>query len=110
MLQSRRGFLIGIGSLLTTAFVAEAQSFVRETFTPLLPQPPDVRQTLYWYLREGSDAPVMCLDASPHLPPPPTWREYLDSVCAQLGRAATFENVDPWRQHYNVELDQLAGC
>ena len=36
MLQSRRGFLIGAGAVLTTAFVAKAQSFVRETQTPLL--------------------------------------------------------------------------
>ena len=94
--------------MLTTVFVAEAQSFVRETLTPLLAQPPDVRQTLYWYLPEGSEAPMLCLDGSPHImPPPPTWREHLDGVCALLGRAATFENVDPWRRHYTVEPDQL---
>ena len=29
MLQSRRGFLIGAGSLLTTAFVEDARAFVR---------------------------------------------------------------------------------
>ena len=108
MRPSPRGFLIGLGGLLTTAFVAEAQSLVRETFTPLLAQPPDVRQTLYWYLPEGSDAPMLCLDGSPHImPPPPTWREHLDGVFSLLGRAATFENVDPWRRHYNVEPDQL---
>ena len=36
MLQSRRGFLIGAGSLLTTAFVSEATAFVRTTGKPLL--------------------------------------------------------------------------
>ena len=57
MLQSRRGFLIGLGSVLTTAFVAEAEALVRETCTPLLAQPPQVRHTLYWHLPEGSNAP-----------------------------------------------------
>lgn len=28
MLQSRRGFLIGAGSLLTTAFIKDARSFI----------------------------------------------------------------------------------
>ena len=55
MLQSRRGFLIGAGAVLTTAFVAKAQSFVRETQTPLLTPPSDVRQTLYWYIRKGDE-------------------------------------------------------
>ena len=79
-----------------------------QTFTPLLGQPPQVRHTLYWHMSEGSNAPLLCLDGSPHImPPPPTWREYLDSVCASLSRAATFENVDMWRRVYNVEPDQL---
>ena len=36
LLQSRRGFLIGAGSLLTAAFVTEAQAFVRQAAKPLL--------------------------------------------------------------------------
>jgi hypothetical protein len=31
MLQSRRGFLIGAGALLTTAFVKDARSFIHRT-------------------------------------------------------------------------------
>ena len=49
MLESRRGFLIGAGSLLTTAFVSDARSFIRRTSQPLLTSPKKVAQTLYWY-------------------------------------------------------------
>jgi len=49
MLQSRRGFLIGAGSLLTAAFVADARSFIRRTSRPLLASPTQVTQTLHWY-------------------------------------------------------------
>ena len=49
MLQSRRGFLIGAGSLLTTAFVSDARSFIRRTSQPLLASPAEVAQTMYWY-------------------------------------------------------------
>jgi hypothetical protein len=31
MLQSRRGFLIGVGAVLTTAFVKDAREFVHAT-------------------------------------------------------------------------------
>ena len=49
MLQSRRGFLIGAGSLLTSAFVAGARSFIRRTSRPLLAAPTQVAQALDWY-------------------------------------------------------------
>src|ERR1700733_3425975 len=49
MLQSRRGFLIGAGSLLTAAFVADARSFVRRTSRPLLASSTQVTQTLHLY-------------------------------------------------------------
>ena len=49
MLQSRRGFLIGAGSLLTAAFVSDARSFIRRTNQPLLASPEEVAQTMYWY-------------------------------------------------------------
>ena len=42
MLQSRRGFLIGAGSLLTTAFVKDARSFIRANGRPLLAPPKQV--------------------------------------------------------------------
>jgi len=107
MLQSRRGFLAGLGNLLTGAFIADAEAFVRETCRPLLTPPPEVRQTLYWYLPDGSDAPAMCLDASPHLPPPPTWREFLNLGFARLSNPATPENIEIWRQYYGAAPDEL---
>src|ERR1700746_3751986 len=36
MLQSRRGFLIGAGAVLTTAFVKDARSFIHRNNQPLL--------------------------------------------------------------------------
>ena len=46
MLQSRRGFLIGAGSLLTAAFVTEAQAFVRQAAKPLLAEQVEAQHTL----------------------------------------------------------------
>src|SRR5262245_6990086 len=49
MLQSRRGFLVGFGSLLTAAFIKDARSFIRTNGQPLLARPKQVAQTMYWY-------------------------------------------------------------
>ena len=49
MLQSRRDFLIGAGSLLTAAFVSDARSFIRKTNQPLLASPSQVVETMYWH-------------------------------------------------------------
>jgi hypothetical protein len=81
---SRRSFLLGIGSLVTTSFVARARAHVRESGSPLLLQPNRAEETLYLY--EGfdcSDEPwatkyrvSLGPDQYPP-PPPPTWREHL---------------------------------
>jgi hypothetical protein len=85
MLQSRRGFLSGLGGALTTAFVAEAQAFVRKGAKPLLLRQPDVQHTLYWYLPKGSEKPVLCLDASPFAAlPQPTRQEFIHGICMRL--------------------------
>jgi hypothetical protein len=49
MLQSRRGFLIGAGVVLTTAFVKDARSFIDRTSQPLLATPSQVVETMYWH-------------------------------------------------------------
>src|SRR6516162_9801972 len=49
MLQSRRGFLIGAGAVLTTAFVKDARSFIHRNSQPLLASPTQVVETMYWY-------------------------------------------------------------
>ena len=76
MLQSRRGFLIGAGSLLTTAFVKDARSFIRTNGRPLLARPAEVMQTIYWYDR-ADDGHLLTLGEWRMNPPPaPTWREF----------------------------------
>jgi hypothetical protein len=49
MLQSRRGFLIGAGSMLTAAFVKDARAFVQRNSRPLLASPSQVVQELHVY-------------------------------------------------------------
>jgi hypothetical protein len=79
MLQSRRGFLIGAGSLLTTAFVSDARSFIRRTSQPLLASPPQVDQIMYWYDVEA-DGYQLTLGEGEIVPrPAPTWREFFIS-------------------------------
>jgi hypothetical protein len=109
MLQSRRGFLIGAGAVLTTAFVKDAREFVHATGKPLLVKQPEARHTLYWYLPKGSNAPLLCLDGSPFVvPPPPTWGEFLRGVCTRLyARQARPEDIEGWRRYYDVEPNQL---
>ena len=109
MLQSRRGFLIGAGSLLTAAFVDEAQAFVRQAAKPLLAEQVEAQHTLYWYLPKGSNAPLLCLDGSPFIvPPPPPWRDFLQDMCRRLyARQCRPEHIEGWRRYYDVELDQL---
>ena len=53
MLQSRRGFLIGAGALLTMAFVSDARAFIRRKEAPLLAAPPRTAHTLYWDWPDG---------------------------------------------------------
>jgi hypothetical protein len=106
---SRRGFLIGAGAMLTTAFVKDAREFVHTTGKPLLVRQSEVRHTLYWYLPKDSNAPLLCLEGSPFIvPPPPTWGEFLRDVCTRLyARQARPEDIDGWRRYYDVEPDQL---
>jgi hypothetical protein len=80
MLLSRRGFLIGAGSLLTTAFVKDARSFIRTTGRPLLAPPAQALQTLYWYDGAVDDSYLLSLGEwmDPH-PPAPTWRAFFIS-------------------------------
>ena len=98
---TRRGFFIGVGSLLMVAFVRKATAFSRNAGQPLiLPPAKRPEETLYlyknpdyrdyghddddeydaddayynvgkWRVSLGPDQPVA--------PPPPMWREYLSS-------------------------------
>ena len=76
MLQSRRGFLIGAGSLLTAAFVSDARSFISKTSQPLLASPPQVSQIMYWYEIPDDGYQLSLGEWVMDAPPPPTWREF----------------------------------
>ena len=77
MLQSRRGFLIGAGDVLTSAFAKDARSFIHRTSQLLLASPWQVAQTLHRYeLDEGYQ---LTLGPWTFAPPPPTWRQFFVS-------------------------------
>ena len=101
MLQSRRGFLIGAGSLLTSAFVDEATAFVRTTGRPLLFSPPEPNQWLFW------DDFYQCFKLGPamnyKLPPQPSWREFL----ADLSNSDTPAEFAELMRRYHVSAECL---
>jgi hypothetical protein len=78
MLQSRRGFLIGVGAMLTTAFVKDARSFIHRNSQPLLTSPPQVVETMYWY-EIPDEGYQLTLGPWSFAPPPPTWRKFFIS-------------------------------
>jgi len=78
MLQSRRGFLIGAGAVLTTAFVKDARSFIRQTSQPLLASPSQVVETMYWH-EIPDEGYQLTLGPWSIAPPPPKWREFFVS-------------------------------
>jgi hypothetical protein len=97
MLQSRRGFLIGAGNLLTAAFVADARSFIRRTSRPLLASPAQVTQTLHWY-DCAEDGYLLTLGPWAMEPPPaPTWREFFISEGIAHQTEADAEKI--WSHH-----------
>ena len=72
---SRRGFLIGVGGLLTTAFVKDAKAFVLRNEQPLLVPPPQIAQTMFWY-DNGEQGLMLTIGDWDFCPEPPTWREF----------------------------------
>ena len=78
MLQSRRGFLIGVGAMLTTAFVKDARSFIHRNSQPLLTSPPQVVETLYW-CEIPDEGYQLSFGPWRIAPPPPTWRKFFIS-------------------------------
>jgi hypothetical protein len=78
MLQSRRGFLIGAGALLTTAFVKDARSFIHRNNQPMLSSPSQVVETMYWH-EIPDEGYQLTLGPWSLAPPPPTWRKFFVS-------------------------------
>ena len=78
MLQSRRGFLIGAGAVLTTAFVKDARSFIHRINQPLLSSPSQVVETMYWH-EIPDEGYQLTLGPWSVAPSPPTWRKFFVS-------------------------------
>jgi hypothetical protein len=78
MLQSRRGFLIGVGAVLTAAFVKDARSFIDRTNQPLLVPSSQVVETMYWH-EIPDEGYQLTLGPWSFAPPPPTWRKFFVS-------------------------------
>ena len=93
---SRRGFLIGAGSLLTATFVKDAQAFVSRTRRPLLETPPEVDKTLYWY-NNGNGLLLTIGAYQLEAPPPPTWREFF--VSEGIAHTTEDEAYLVWADH-----------
>jgi hypothetical protein len=114
MIMIRRRFLIGVGSLLTAAFVGEARAFARRTSAPLLlPPPRKAEETLYVYQQDWSDDGKWRVSLGPdeyEAPPAPTWREYLRGKGHSLETEADLKRVCEQKGLLVAELDkQLDG-
>jgi hypothetical protein len=75
MLQSRRGFLIGAGAVLTTAFVRDARSFIDRNNRPLMASLSRTVETMYWH-EIPDEGYQLTLGPWSIAPPPPTWRNF----------------------------------
>jgi hypothetical protein len=110
---SHRSFLLGIGSLVTTSFVARARAHVRERGTPLLLHPKRAEETLYLYegfgLSDGPWATKYRVSLGPDqwpAPPPPTWREHLTSLGYRFETQADCDRACCERSLTPEELDK----
>ncbi|TIT00224.1 hypothetical protein [Mesorhizobium sp.] len=93
---TRRGFLIGAGGLLTTAFAKDAQSFIRRTGQPLLAPPVEVAETMYWY-DGGEQGYLLTIGPWDFCPPPPTWREFFTNEGIAYATEPEIHTI--WEKH-----------
>jgi hypothetical protein len=124
MLQSRRGFLIGAGAVLTTAFVNDARSFIHRNNQPLLTPPSQAVETMYWY-EIPDEGYQLTLGPWSVAPPPPTWRKFFVSegiphrtdrevekiCCAHCIEPGDFDkpmSVRYWEGWFDIEGGPLA--
>ena len=97
MLQSRRGFLIGAGSLLTTAFVSGRALLHSHDEPAAARTTTQVAQTLYWY-DSADDGYLLTLGEWTIEPPPaPTWREFFISEGIPHQTEDEIERI--WSEH-----------
>ena len=97
---SRRSFLLGLGGLVTTSFVARAANHIRVTNSPLLLNSGRTEETLYVYDFFGEeDGFKWRVSLGPNVyppPPPPTWRDYLISEGLRFETEADLQRL--WRE------------
>ena len=107
---SRRAFLVGAGAFLTPSFLLEARACIEETGAPLLPTPPNPRQTLFAYPgMGGSDEQGILLtigECAFEAPDPPLWKDYLRMEGYKLDRLSDIRAVVQERSLYPGELRQ----
>ena len=109
----RRKFLIGVGGLLTAAFVGQARTFARRTGAPLILEPTKAEETLYVYDQSGwSDDGKWRVSLGPDqdlAPPAPTWREYLRGkgydLDAEVDRQRVFDEMALSPEEFEDLLD-----
>jgi hypothetical protein len=110
---SRRSFLLGIGSLVTTAFAAKAKAHAIVAQSPLLLDPGRAQETLYLYegfdCSDGPDGTKWRVSLGPDrcpAPPPPTWREYLKPQGYAFETQADFDRAYRDMSLLPEEVDQ----
>src|SRR4051794_27522669 len=103
MLQSRRGFLIGVGAVLTTAFVNDARSFIHQTSQPLLASPSEVIETMYWH-EIPDEGYQLRLGPWSFAPPAPTWREFF--VREGISHKTDKDVEEICSSHCHLEVDE----
>jgi hypothetical protein len=108
---SRRSFLLGLGSLVTTAFAAQAKAHALAEGVPLLLDPGRAEKTLYLFgmpdFDEGELISKWQVSLGPWQqdpPPTPTWREYLH---LQGHRLDTPEDLAQACQQAFVSIEDL---
>lgn len=110
-MPTRRSFLVGLGGLVTSAFITRAKAHVLDTGQPLLIRPKRVDQMLYLYEGfepDGGEHPYkyrVSLGPDQEMTPaPPTWREHLTGNGHSL---ATQEEVERFLRQKGLHLDDL---
>lgn len=105
---SRRSFLVGLGGIVTSAFIARVRAHVEATHLPLLLDPGRAEETLHVYPTYHDDPNQWTPSLGPQqweAPPVPTWREYLRSLGHRLGTREEIEAALAERSLSPEELD-----
>lgn len=107
MSLTRRGFLIGAGSLITATYVSDAKYHMLDTGEPLIAQPLNPQRIIHAYPDMGDTDGSSLLSLGEYLfePPDVTWREYLS---AQGYRFTTQDQLNMVLNEFGIEEAALA--